>query len=126
MNWKKVKGYGFELLLLLAVAAVGIFWYRWQADTPAGAGTEATVTYDGKAVLTIPLNKDGFYQLEEDPSVQFEVKNGAVSFVNASCPDRLCEREGFLSKAGQTAVCLPRKTILRISGGEAEVDLIAR
>ena len=58
--------------------------------------------------------------------MQFEVKNGAVSFVNASCPDRLCEREGFLSKAGQTAVCLPRKTILRISGGEAEVDLIAR
>ncbi len=126
MNWKKVKGYGFELLLLLAVAAVGIFWYRWQTDRPAGAGTEATVTYDGKAVLIIPLNKDGFYQLEEDPSVQFEVKNGAVSFVNASCPDRLCEREGFLSKAGQTAVCLPRKTILRISGGEAEVDLIAR
>ena len=77
-------------------------------------------------MLTIPLNKDGFYQLEEDPSVQFEVKNGAVSFVNASCPDRLCEREGFLSKAGQTAVCLPRKTILRVSGGEAEVDLIAR
>ena len=79
-------------------------------------------------MLEIPLDRDGFYVLEQDPTVRFEVKNGAVAFVDATCPDRICEREGYLSKAGQTAVCLPRRTSLVIvgAGGEETPDVIAR
>lgn len=122
MNEKKKERVGLELILLLILAAAGIFW---QQLSGGAEGREAVVTYDGEPVLTIPLDRPGFYQLKEDPSVQFEVREGAVAFVNASCPDKICEREGFLSKAGQTAVCLPRKTVLRIVGGDGEIDLTA-
>ena len=115
-----------ELAILLALTVVCLCW--WRLSAAGDPGIYALVTWNGERVLEIPLDRDGFYVLDQDPTVRFEVKNGAVAFVDATCPDRICEREGFLSKAGQTAVCLPRKTSLVIvgAGGEETPDVIAR
>lgn len=115
-----------ELAILLALTIGCLCW--WRLSAAGEPGVCALVTWNGEQVLEIPLDRDGFYVLEQDPTVRFEVKNGAVAFVDATCPDRICEREGYLSKAGQTAVCLPRRTSLVIvgAGGEETPDVIAR
>ena len=115
-----------ELVILLVLTIGCLCW--WRLSAAGEPGVCALVTWNGEQVLEIPLDRDGFYVLDQDPTVRFEVKNGAVAFVDATCPDRICEREGFLSKAGQTAVCLPRKTSLVIvgAGGEETPDVIAR
>ena len=115
-----------ELVILLALIIGCLCW--WRLSAAGEPGVCALVTWNGEQVLEIPLDRDGFYVLEQDPTVRFEVKNGAVAFVDATCPDRICEREGYLSKAGQTAVCLPRRTSLVIvgAGGEETPDVIAR
>ena len=105
--------------------AAGIIWgvYALTQRTPA---QQAVIQYDGKTVKTVSLTKDQEFSLAEDPTVHFQVKDGAIAFVNASCPDKICQNTGFLSKAGQSAACLPKKVLLKVTGPDKQdVDIIA-
>ena len=46
--------------------------------------------------------------------------------MDATCPDKVCEETGWLEKAGEMAVCLPRKTRLVVAGESDGPDIIAR
>ena len=39
---------------------------------------------------------------------------------DAECPDKLCMRQGAISRDGQTIVCLPHKLVVEVIGGEKE------
>lgn len=107
------------LILILAVLMWGIFYI-----TQNKKATIAVITYDGKVVKTVSLSKDTEFPLAEDETVKFKVENQSISFIGASCPDKICENTGYLSKAGQTAVCLPKKVVLKVQGNTS-VDIIA-
>ena len=34
----------------------------------------------------------------------------------SSCPDQTCVRTGTLTRAGEAAICLPARTVLRLTG----------
>lgn len=120
-----LKKHWWEPVLLLAAAAL---CFLWMNGTFRESGDTARLTLEGKTVMEVPLDKDGIYSLQEDPSVRFQVKDGAAAFIDADCPDKICENEGFLSKDGQTAVCLPRRVSLTIvrAGEDLGPDIITR
>lgn len=108
--------------ILLAAAAI---WggYALLHRAPA---RQAVIQYDGKTVKTVSLSENREFSLDEDPTVHFQVKDGAIAFINASCPDKICQNTGFLSKAGQTAACLPKKALLKVIGPDKQdVDTVA-
>lgn len=108
------------LAVLVAAAAV---WLLFQQAAPQGSRAKIVC---GDAVEFHSLEEDGVFGLEADPSIRFEVKDGAIRFIEADCPDHICEDAGFLSRRGETAACLPRDTILTIIGGETgEADAVA-
>lgn len=45
-----------------------------------------------------------------------------ISFQHSSCPDQTCVRTGKLTRAGQTAVCLPARVSVRLVGGSQSID----
>jgi len=45
-----------------------------------------------------------------------------IRFEDASCPDKICVRSGWLTKSGDVAVCLPNKVIIKIKGENNLVD----
>lgn len=110
--------------VLLGVVALCLVW--WGLSRPAGQGATAEVWYDGTLAMTLSLSEDGRYTLAEDPTVCFQVEDGKVRFVDATCPDKVCEETGWLEKAGEMAVCLPRKTRLVVGGESDGPDVIAR
>lgn len=108
------------LLLLLAAALTAMLIFRAK---PAGSRAKIIC---GDAVEFLSLEKDGIYRLKANPNILFEIKDGAIRFIEADCPDKICEKAGFLSKMGETAACLPRETVLVIVGGnEGEADTVA-
>lgn len=112
-------------IILSILLAAGIIWggYERMLHSPA---QQAVIEYNGKTVKTISLSENREFSLDEDPTVHFQIKDGAIAFVNASCPDKICENTGFLSKAGQTAACLPKKVLLKVIGPDKQdVDIIA-
>lgn len=69
-------------------------------------GYQETVTIEGAVVNVI------------------EIDGRTVRFAESTCPDQVCVHTGELTRAGQTAVCLPNRVIVRLTGAEAEVDAI--
>ena len=115
-----------DILIILGILLSAAAIWGGYILTQSAPGQKAIIQYDGKTVKTVALTKDQEFSLDEDPTVHFQVKDGAIAFVNASCPDKICQNTGFLSKAGQTAACLPKKVLLKVAGPDKQdVDIIA-
>ena len=110
-----------DLLILLAVAVLALAgWFFWQGSLDPAGQNLAVIALDGVEIRRIDLQKepDGRFSLQEQYGVpvSFEVKDGAIRFVDVDCPDHICENTGWVSLEGQTAVCMPNRTALSVYG----------
>ncbi len=106
--------------LVLLVGMAFIFW----AVSRGGEGAMLVVLQDGREVCRIDLAKvETPYRmtlLEEPEKLVLEIERGRARVSEAACPDRLCERTGWLEKPMDQAVCLPQRVIVRIEGGQLD------
>ncbi|MBE6997982.1 MAG: NusG domain II-containing protein [Ruminococcaceae bacterium] len=109
-------------LLVLAGAAYGILRLTREP------GNEAAVTVDGQLVLTVPLSREATLTVGENLGFRnvVEVAGGRVRVSDADCPDRLCVRQGWISRDGESIVCLPHKLVVTVRGSEHDLDAVAR
>lgn len=86
----------------------------------------AVITQDGEQIKEINLSK-----LKEPETIVIEkplhqvilAENGRICFYESDCPNQTCVNMGWLTKAGDKAVCLPNKVIITIEGeGESDID----
>ncbi len=112
------------VLGILVLFAAGFLLWRAVAAQP---GMNAVVTVDGEAVLQIDLQsaEDAqSYTLEN--GVQLVAENHTVRFAASDCPDSICVETGALQKVGESAACVPNRTVVTVVGGEPrDVDVIA-
>ena len=85
-------------------------------------GRTALISVDGRDYMTVSLDKDDEITLEN--GVKIIVSDGKIGFAESDCPDLVCVHTGMLSKAGDVAACVPNKTVISVSGGEASVDTL--
>lgn len=79
--------------------------------------TETRVISLGEATTLSFAGRDGL-------TVTVEVADGAARVCAAACPDHVCINTGWLTRAGETAACVPAGIMLQI-GGDREVDAVA-
>lgn len=112
---------GIVLCALVLCAAGCLLWRAF-----AQPGAVATVTVDGETVLQIDLQTAAdvqSYTLEN--GVRLVAEDHAVRFAESDCPDGICMETGAISKAGETAACVPNRTVVYITGGTAnDVDML--
>ncbi len=85
----------------------------------------AEIRVDGEVIETIDLSAIAeavVISPETEPKVTIKAENGAIYFEHADCPDKLCISSGKLTRKGDTAVCLPAKTVITVLG--ADVDAV--
>ena len=99
-------------LLLLGGALALFLWLTRQA------GGTVSVQMDGKTVMELPLSEDTELVLGEGAHTNtLVIKGGKVQVVEASCPDRVCVRQGAVQYAGESIVCLPHRLVITVQGG---------
>jgi hypothetical protein len=110
----------FLIVPLLLVAAVLLVWFNSRPDSGI-----AVIEKDGVEVCRFDLTQQTTRQ-EIDLGGEYHVKvliePGAASFLHSDCRDQICVRTGKLTRAGQTAICLPAKISVRIIGRDRTVD----
>ena len=115
----------FWLLAGLSIALA--LWYGMACEPQRGS--YARIAVNRQAVEWVDLSVDRIFALEAIPNVRFQVRNGAIAFIESDCPDQICVRSGFLDRTGQMAACLPNRCSLVIwdAGGnnQKETDMIA-
>jgi hypothetical protein len=110
------------LLLALLAALIGLA--AAQAWTPErAAGQTASVHVHGERVLRLPLGQDGRWHVQGAiGESMIETQAGRVRFAAAPCSHRRCLAAGWLSRAGQSATCLPNRVHLEVDGRDARFD----
>ena len=112
------------VLGILVLFAAGFLLWRAVAAQP---GMCAVVTVDGETVLQIDLQTAvdaQSYTLQN--GVQLVAENHTVRFAESDCPDGICVETGALRKVGESAACVPNRTVVTVVGGEPrDVDVIA-
>ncbi len=109
-------------LLLLALA----FWGALRLMKKPGG--EAVVTVDGRLAATIPLSTEATISIGTGQGFLnvVEVSGGRVRVADADCPDRLCVRQGWIDRDGESIVCLPHKLVVTVRSTEGDLDAVAR
>ena len=98
-------------VLALAGAMLAFFALRASGDT-----LYAEVWQDDRLVERV-IDLDGHNVI---------VLSGKTAVMqSADCPDQVCVRTGRLTRAGQVAVCLPHRVILKLTGTSTDgIDAI--
>jgi len=103
-----------DKILILGVLITAIV--LWAAFSFRGKGKEAVVYRDGEEIHRLELINESHFTLEysEGQENVIVIKDGKVSVTSATCPDRICVKQGAISEKGETIVCLPHKLVIEI------------
>ena len=84
------------------------------------------VTVDGNLTATYSLDTNTEVLLGNDEQGNtLVIEDGSAFLRAATCPDKLCVKQGKISLDGQTIVCLPNKTVITVkSSSKPENDFL--
>jgi len=116
---KKAKADAILIAFCLVLSVVLYFWLAGSSET----GTKAVVRINGETVATYSLAIEGEYPLNGGTNTLI-IKNGTAHMEDADCPDKLCVKQGTISRSGQCITCLPNRVTVTIEGGTPEVDIM--
>ena len=113
------------LIAALLVVALGFFAVRRLSRKD---GALAVVYVNGERTAEYPLSEDAAETLHA-PNGGYNIlviSDGCADVTEASCPDGICVRARGAQYEGDTIVCLPNKTEIRIEGvAPSDVDLVS-
>lgn len=78
------------------------------------------IIFDSEIIgKTIPIESEYGFNL-------VEISDQKVRVVEANCPDKIDVKRGYISKIGETIICLPNKMIVEIKGmdKDSEIDIM--
>jgi hypothetical protein len=111
-------------LIVISLLSSGIILYSSANKKYQSQYVEISVK--GSLYKKIPLDS----ATEETIDVKTElgenvigISKGLVRIMDADCPDKICIKDGTISRPGQSLVCLPNKLVVEIKGVKnAETD----
>lgn len=126
MKKEKVMTKADLLLILLLVGGSLFFLIKpifWSQEPEE---VWVSVQVDGKVVDEIPLDKNKEKQVftyrSEFGENRLEIDRGQVFVLEADCPDKLCMRQGKISRPGAMLVCLPNRFVVEIKARSSHED----
>ncbi len=116
------------IILLLIMVAGCLLWIVLRGtsffdSTLASSSEEAKVIadiyQDGVLLQSIPLNMvTEAYTFtitgENGAENEIEVRPGSIGILSATCPDKLCVHQGFISSSLLPITCLPNHLVIQV------------
>lgn len=106
------------LLIVFSFVPTAVFAWQ-QTHIDPNAETVAIISIDGEEVERFVLSEDTPHQLvtyypAEGQYNIIEVQGTAIRVKQDNSPDQIAVRTGWISRPGQTSICLPHRLIIRI------------
>ena len=113
---------------IILVILTGILYSNYYKNKDASAHKIAVIKQDDKVIRSIDLDavqKPEIINIQGNYKLVIAIEMGRIRFQEANCPDRTCVKTGWLESKGDTAVCLPNRTIIKIERKAEKVDVIS-
>ena len=114
----------FDITLCIILLLIGSIAYLLK---PNDKGAEAIVYYENDIVLNIDLSdttKREYTVNGYNGDVLIETVDGKVRVKEEISPKHLCSKQGYISKKGESIICLPNKVVIEIENDD--VDAVVR
>ena len=118
-----------DIVLILTLITIGIVMGVFLLLSRTDNNAMCVVKVDGKVINTYALSEDGEYDIELENSAynKLQIKDGKACIIEASCPDKLCQKMGYISHNTQSIICLPNKVVVSIeSQGDNNIEVDAK
>ena len=111
----------FAGLAAACLAAIVLF------PLPQPAANRAELYQNGTLIRTVPLNEDARFTVSapNGGSNTVVVSAGRIRVEEATCPDKLCVKQGWARTGSYPIVCLPNGLVIQPKGGEVDFDAVA-
>lgn len=110
------------VLILAGLLTVGIFFNAWMKP----AGDAVIVRAFGKVMVKTTLDRDAVYEVPGKLGFsRIEVRDGQARVASDPGPRQICVKQGWVSRAGDAALCLANQTSLEIAGVAKSFDSVA-
>lgn len=115
------------LIVLIAIVSLSSMFYIKNMATNLGE-KYVSVEVNGeqqKKITFINDNKKRYLDINTKYGYnKLEIYKEKVRVIEASCPDGLDIKQGFIENVGEVIVCLPNRMVVEIKGEEASDDKI--
>lgn len=103
-----------DILIICAVLfSAGCLFLFTTSDGPS----QAEIIVDGAIIHTVNLSSEKETRtIDLDNGVIIEVSENSIYFKQSDCNGKDCIACGRLSSPGDMAVCIPNKTIIKLTG----------
>ena len=106
------------VVVLLAVLVFALFLPGEET------GGYAEIYQDGKLLQTVPLDRDGEFEISGQYSNTVTVRDGQIAVTASDCPGTDCISCGWISSSGRSIVCLPNGVEIRAVSRDGDVDFV--
>ncbi len=107
-----------DIIIIIVLAAVSFSFLFLRTSGNEGlvaavlVGKEEVYSFDLEKIeepVVLPLESEGI-------KLSIRVEKGKIRFESSECPDKICVNTGWLVSKGDTAVCLPARAAIVVSG----------
>ena len=121
MKNKKLKN---DIILIgaLLIISIAVLIITGASKKP---GAYVIVRINGEDAGRYSLSDSGTYELNGGTNTMV-IEDGKAYLTYADCPDKLCVKEGKISRTGECITCLPNRLTVTVynAGNDDAVDLV--
>lgn len=116
-------------LIIFSFLPILIFSHGQASQMKNASDLVAVILVNNEEVKRIPLSgnteTEVFDIYSDDGGVnRVEVNQDKIRVIYADCPDQIDVKQGYISKPGETIICLPHKFVIEIQSETAAEDEI--
>lgn len=111
----------FAAIAVLCAAAIVLF------PLPEGTAVSAQIYQNGTLIRAVSLDEDSRFTISspDGGSNLVVVSGGRIRVEQATCPDKLCVKQGWSRTRDYPIVCLPHGLVIQPEGGAVDFDAVA-
>ncbi|MBL0224789.1 MAG: NusG domain II-containing protein [Geobacteraceae bacterium] len=117
------------LVLLIMVSAIMSAYVLLCNRSNKDSSHQAVISVEGLVVRTITLSREtprqDFVINGKVGKTDIEVQGRRIRVRDAHCNNRICVRQGWIDKPGESVICMPGQVVISIEGA-APVDAVTR
>lgn len=121
-----------DIAVVAVALTIVVLIYIGLHAFPRQAALSAVVRVDGKEVARLKvdgstLSKTEVQFLNGPATIEYgQGKARVLPLPTHVCPNGICWKTGWISRAGQSIVCVPNHATITLEGGTDEVDSVIR
>ncbi len=103
-----------DMIIIITLLLITVLLFTVKKNTK---NTEAVIITDGVTVETVDFSKTlQPYTMDFENGISVLIEKDGISIISSDCSGKNCINCGKLTSSGDMAVCIPNKTVIKVSG----------